>query len=206
MKNLFERLKKRFVNYRFFLVLALISLLGFISHLVQVSLGWEGLYWTTHFYFSFVIAPVLFFAWLNFLCEWKIGIIRNLVLVASYAVCFCLVLFAYQQFHNRWIVFASRSFILFVLLAPLVVPFLMNVLLSFLLKLKLRKWEFPLLLFLPVASHLISQPLLRLVFWQNCDDSIFQFKTGTIIFGYMLCEGLFVLIHKRSEDKADGNA
>ena len=106
-------MKKRFPDYRFFLPLVLISLVGFVSHLVQVSFGWGGLYWTTHFFYSLLIAPVLFF--------------------------------------------------------------------------------------LPVVARLIAQPMLRLVFWQNCDSSIFQFKTGTIIFGYMLCEGMFVLIHAKKE-------
>ena len=188
-------------NYLALLLLVIISLAGFISHLVQVSFGWGGLYWTTHYFFSFLIAPMLFFVWLNFLFKWRISIVKNLFLTASYTVCFCLVLFAYQQFHSRWIAFAPRYFVLFVIFAPFVVPFLMNLIITFLLKLKVKKWEFPLLFFLPVMAHLIAQPMLRLVFWKNCDDPIFQFKTGTIIFGYMLCEGLFVLLHKKNENE-----
>lgn len=89
----------------------------------------------------------------------------------------------------------------------LAVPFSLfcaNSIIAFVFKLRLRRWEYLVLPFFPVPIYALSYVLLMLLAktdivphsdWES--DSIYQFKTGTIIFGYMVVEGIFVLLHQR---------
>ena len=82
--------------------------------------------------------------------------------------------------------------------------FCANSIMVFVFKLRLRRWEYLVLPFFPVPIYALSYVLLMLLAktdivphsdWES--DSIYQFKTGTIIFGYMVVEGVFILLHQR---------
>lgn len=189
-----------------FILLFVISLFSFTFNLGEVLLrGWYWLHWIEYFHFSFLVAPILFMLWLNFVWNWKLGIKRNLIFAASYTLCFVILLVSYATLFNRWVIFLHPVYILLALVFPLLIPFLENLLLSKTFRLSVRRWKFIIVFFLPVAVHLIAQ-LLNLVlmqvipfFFDKLGDMIFQFKTGSVIFAYMLLEGIFILLHKSEE-------
>lgn len=189
-----------------FILLFVISLFSFAFNLGEVLLrGWYWLHWIEYFHFSFLVAPILFMLWLNFVWNWKLGIKRNLVFAASYTLCFVILLASYATLFNRWVIFLHPVYILLALVFPLLIPFLENLLLSKTFRLSVRRWKFIIVFFLPVAVHLIAQVLNLILmqvipfFFDKLGDMIFQFKTGSVIFAYMLLEGIFILLHKSEE-------
>ena len=190
------------------LLLLAVSIFSFAFHFVEVLLrGWDGLYWITYFHFSFIIAPLLFMLWLNFVWNWRLGIKRNLIFAVSYALCFVILLASYTTLFNRWVIFLHPVYVILALVFPLLIPLLENILLSKTFRLPVRWWGFIIAFFLPVAVHLIAQ-LLNLVlmqvipfFFDKLGDEIFQFKTGSIIFAYMFVEGLFIEITRFKNDR-----
>ncbi|MCR5126403.1 MAG: hypothetical protein K6B43_14595 [Treponema sp.] len=190
-----------------FILLFVISLFSFAFNLGEVLLrGWYWLHWIEYFHISFLVAPILFMLWLNFVWNWKLGIKRNLVFAASYTLCFVILLSSYATLFNRWVIFLHPVYILQALVFPLLIlPLLENILLSKTFRLSVRRWKFIIVFFLPVAVHLVAQ-VLNLVlmqvipfFFDKLGDMIFQFKTGSVIFAYMLLEGIFILLHKSEE-------
>ena len=191
------------------LLLLAVSLFSFAFHFVEVLLrGWGGLYWVTYFHFSFLIAPLLFMLWLNFAWNWKLGIIKNLIFATSYSLCFVFIWRAYREGYSRWLFFLPMRYIICTLTFPILIPFLENILLSKVFRLSVRWWGFIIAFFIPVAAHLIAQLvnlgleyLITFFYYISITEMIFQFKTGSIIFAYMLVEGLFILLHKKEKSE-----
>ena len=191
-----------------FILLFVISLFSFAFHFAEVFLrGWDGFYWVTYFHISFLVAPILFMLWLNFVWNWRLGIKRNLIFATSYALCFVILLSSYVTLFNRWLIFLHPVYILLALVFLLLIPLLENILLSKTFRLSVRQWKFIIVFFLPVAVHLIAQ-LLNLFlmqvipfFFGKLDHEIFQFKTGSVIFAYMFFEGLFIELHRKNIDR-----
>ena len=192
-----------------FLFLLAVSLAGFGVHLAEtLARGWDGLYWATYWHWSFIVAPALFLLWLNAVWKWRLGIARNLAFAVMYAAGFLLLLGAYRNLFNRWLPLLSGFYWqhpLFIIAVPLCE----NLLLVPLLRLKVRAWEYPLLLLVPDLVNLIGRIMLmglrelpfggRFFWYRTYSDLIYQFKTGTVVFAYMLVEGAYILLHKRAE-------
>lgn len=209
------------------ILLFVISLFSFLFHLAEVFVrGWDWLYWTKYFHISFLVAPLLFIFWLNFAWKWKLGIIRNLIFVVSYAICFSILLVSYANCFLGWLEFMRpvysilyfifpTSIFLYIIVFPILIPFFGNILLVKVFRLSVRWWDFIIAFFLPFAAHLIAQLVnlgmerfIPFFYYKGLDDWIFQFKTGTIIFAYMLAEGLFIELHrkkliKKTDEKID---
>lgn len=188
-----------------FVLLFAISLFSFVFNLGEVLLrGWYWLHWIEYFHISFLVAPILFMLWLNFVWNWRLGIKRNLIFAASYALCFVILLLSYATLFNRWVIFLHPVYILLALVFPLLIPFLENLLLIKVLKLSVRWWSLVIAAFLPVAAHLVAHfanlvlMLFIPFFFDKLGDEISQFKTGSIIFAYMIAEGIFLAIHKKA--------
>ena len=196
-------------------LLALIAFISFAAYFAEVLVrGWGGLAWLSYPHLALIAPPVLFTLWLNYVYDFKLGIVRTVLFALTYAVFFFISFKAYPLAYNfpyifGWVILAGRMdswqlWYIFVHIVIFLSLFAANIILKFLLKFHLRAWEYFLLLLLPIPMHFLAHGLLLLLArtdivphsnWER--DWIYQFKTGTIIFGYMLVEGSYILLHKK---------
>ena len=191
---------------------AFISFLVFFAEVLWR--GWDGLDWLEYPHYALVLPPLLFILWLNYSYEFRLSAVKNLAFVAVYGTFFFAAYNSYPIAYNflgyyGWVMLAGYMKYpwLQYLAWQLAVPFSLfcaNSIIAFVFKLRLRRWEYLVLPFFPVPIYALSYVLLMLLAktdivpnsdWES--NSIYQFKTGTIIFGYMVVEGVFVLLHQR---------
>ena len=156
----------------------------------------------------------MFILWLNYSYEFRLSAVKNLAFVAVYGAFFFAAYNSYPVAYNflgyyGWVMLAGYMKYPWLQYRAwqLAVPFSLfcaNSIIAFVFKLRLRRWEYLVLPFFPVPIYALSYVLLMLLAktdivphsdWES--DSIYQFKTGTIIFGYMVVEGVFILLHQR---------
>ncbi|MCR5612118.1 hypothetical protein [Treponema sp.] len=67
----------------------------------------------------------------------------------------------------------------------------------------LRGWDYLYLVtyFLAQLVNVGLEKLITCFSYISITDMIFQFKTGSIIFAYMLVEGLFIELHRKNMDR-----
>lgn len=202
-------------------LLALIAFISFTAYFAEVlARGWGGLAWLSYPHLALIVPPVLFTLWLNYVYAFKLGIVRNVLFVLTYAIFFFISFKTYPLVHSfaymfGWVILAGGMdnwglWYIFIHIIIFLSLFAANIILKFLLKFHLRIWEYFLLFLLPLPMHLLAHGLLLLLArtdivphsgWEW--DWIYQFKTGTIIFGYMIVEGFYILLHKK-ENIPDG--
>ena len=203
--------------------LALLASIGFISFYAEVLLnGWEGLKWVGNFYWTLIFLPLLFCVWLKFVAIKNLPIKRLVLFLIFYIISFVLIYlllnFIYDIKLTAIIFMLFMGFLNFEksgLLNLLVyASFFINIILIFLalfaenmiagkiLKIKFSKKFKILIFFQPVFIFITAELLMSILYFlrvfphmqhHNLSDSIFLFKTGTIIFASVLCEGLLCL-------------
>ena len=192
--------------------------------------GWEGLKWTGNFYWTLLFIPIIFTLWLKFIAVKELSTKQIIKFLLSYFLTyigiFILVNLIYNLKLTAFLLYAP--FLPFEALLPpafldglirfsvfiniiliFLILFIENIKVQKILNFELKKYEKIILLFQPIyifvtakismvlLYHLKVFPLMNKF---NLFDSIFIFKTGTIIFSSVLFEGLFIL-YKTSYSK-----
>lgn len=214
IKNVFK------ISSLFFL-----SIASFLFYYLEVIVhGWEGLKWTSNFYWSLLVVPFIFCIWLKTFVDRAINVKTIIKFLLSYFLTFIGIFILLNLIYNL----KFSALLLFLpfgeILSPtifgilIIISFFINVILIFLflffenlylkklLDFELSKTNKIILLFQPIYIFCIAEMVMILFYFLgifpkmnkfNLQDSIFIFKTGTIIFSSVLCEGLYIIYKKR---------
>ena len=207
-------------------ILAFLSLVSFLAYYAEVLIhGWEGLLWVWNFYWTFLLVPLAFCAWIKLCVVKEIKLKALLKFLVSYFITFIAILVLLNVVYNMrfvaYYVFCNTRIMLNAFLAVcvlsgaimliFVILFLENIKLQSILNFKLSDKEMVVLVFMPLYIFLAAEVVMVLLFclrvfpkMQAADllDSIFIFKTGTVIFSSVMLEGLYILYKKSFISKA----
>ena len=218
-------MKKKFIRI---VSLIFLSLIVFLSYYMEVLLhGWEGLKWTGNFYWSLIVIPFIFILWLKFVVIKELKLKEIVKFLLSYFLTYIGIFILLNLIYNlRFtalvlflpfeeiltpnlfdiLVYASRFINISLIFLILYIE---NIKLQKILNFELTKIEKIVLLFQPVYIFLSAEIIMFLLYYlkvfphmnkYDLFDSIFIFKTGTIIFSSILFEGLYIL-YKKSPNK-----
>lgn len=219
-------MKKKILSISSLIILSFISFLAYYMEVLHH--GWEGLKWTGNFYWSLLFIPFVFVLWLKFLVIKELRIKQILKFLISYfltyAGIFVLLNFIYNLRLTAFLIFLpfeeilSPAFFDFLVYLSILINtsliflilYIENTKLQKLLNFELKKFEKIILFFQPVFIFLSAELLMILLYYLkvfplmnrfDIIDSIFIFKTGTIIFSSVLFEGLYIFYKKSSSDE-----
>lgn len=210
------------------LCLVFLALLCSFSYYGEVMFhGWEGLKWTGNFYWTLLAAPFIFFLWIKLFVKKDINAKDMLRFLGSYFLTFILLYIFLILIYDPRLTAISICLIFRELESEVILQILVystiiisvgllffitfkeNLQLQKIFVFELTKKEKIILFFLPVYVFCAAEIWMLLLYFLNAfprmnrynlSESIFIFKTGTIIFSSFLFEGLYILYKKRNDD------
>ncbi len=213
--NFIKKNKKELIS------LLIISLVCFAAYYMEVLLnGWDGLTWVGNFYWSLIFTPVLFCIWLKIFLAKSLTFKKIALFLLSYAVTFILIytflVFIYNLRLTGYLFFLilynicdSELFdkliyasIFFNSLLIFAILFFENLILSKIFNYTIIRKEKLIIFFQPAYIFIIAELSLILLYCckvfpkmnpVDLSDSIFIFKTGTVILSAILSEGIFLI-------------
>ena len=186
--------------------------------------GWEGLKWTGNFYWTLLVAPFIFCLWIKIFVEKEIKIKNIFKFLLSYFLTFIVIYillnFIYNLRLTAFLLFVpfekfitENIFDLLVYCTIIIncsliflVLYLENLKLQKILNFELAKKEKIILVFQPIYIFFTAEIWMIILYYLkvfpkmnqfDLFESIFIFKTGTIIFSSILFEGLYILYKKK---------
>lgn len=208
-------------NKKELISLLIISLVCFAAYYMEVLLnGWEGLTWVENFYWSLIFTPVVFCIWLKIFLVKSVSIKKIALFLLSYTITFILIyiflVFIYNPKLTGLCLYLALSnicdsalfdeiicaSIFFNSLLIFAILFFENLILSKIFNFTITRKEKLIIFFLPAYIFIIAELSLHLLYCckvfpkmnsVDLSESIFIFKTGTVIFGTILLEGIFLI-------------
>ena len=212
-------------NIKKILSLFFISLICSFSYYAEVMIhGWEGLKWTGNFYWTLLVAPFIFCLWIKIFVEKEIKIKNIFKFLLSYFLTFIVIYILLNFLYNLRLtafllfvpfekfitenIFDLLVYCTIVLNSALIfiILFLENLKLQKILNFELAKKEKIILVFQPIYIFFTAEIWMIVLYYLKAFpkmnqfdlfESIFIFKTGTIIFSSILFEGLYILYKKK---------
>lgn len=214
-------MNKKIISIASLIFVAAIGFISYYTE-VMIN-GWEGLKWTGNFYWTFILLPLVFCIWLKLVAVKTLSVKQAVLFLISYVISFILIFlllfFTYNGRSTGLILFmltegiphfeesGSLMHLLYATIAINViltffVAFAENMIAAKIFNIKFSKRAKVLVFFLPALFFLAAWALLIVLYFlkvfprmnpNNLSESIFIFKTGTIIFTSVLGEGLFIV-------------
>lgn len=206
-------------NIQNLILLFFLSILSFLSFYTEVlNYGWTGLLWVRLNYISFIFIPLLFFAWLNFIFNRKLNFIQNIKIATVYIVAFTLHILLFSIYYitgpNAMVIISNpiitllKSYNIIILILLSVLLYAANKILFKILQIDIQsKIQNIFLYFSGFIIYVFNIFLLKIIDSLNVVpiehieisfNSIYSFKTGSIILAYLLFEGLIIIFNKNN--------
>lgn len=221
-----QHMNKKIINITSLILVAAIGFISY--YIEVLANGWGGLQWIRLSYWTFILLPLVFCIWLKLVAVKTLSVKQAVLFLISYIISFILIFlllfFIYNGRSTGLILFmltegiphfeesGSLMHLLYATIAinvilTFLVAFAENMIAAKIFNIKFSKRAKVLVFFLPALFFLAAWALLTVLYFlkvfprmnpSNLSESIFIFKTGTIIFSTVLGEGLFILYGRKS--------